>query len=121
MVADALVFDTAVTTIIGAGAINLDRETLDLTLNQKTKNTSPLALRSPIYVHGSFANPVVEVDKGFVAARALGAVALALVNPVLLLIPLIDFGPGQDSDCRQLVRDAKVAAPTPRQTTGARK
>ena len=108
MHADALIFDTEVTTIVGTGSIDLGQEKLDLTLNQKTKNTSPVALRSPIYVRGSFAKPDVEVDKGRVAARALGAIALGIVNPLLALIPLIDAGPGKDSDCRQLVQDARA-------------
>lgn len=108
MQAEALIFDTEVTTIIGSGSIDLGQERLDLTLNPKTKNTSPLALRSPIYLRGSFGHPVAEVDKVRVATRALGAVALGLVNPLLTLIPLIDAGPGQDSDCKQLVNAARA-------------
>jgi AsmA protein len=107
MHANALIFDTEVTTIAATGNIDLGEEKLDLTLNQKTKNTSPVALRSPIYVRGSFAKPEVEVDRGRVAARALGALALGIVNPLLTLIPLIDAGPGKDSDCGQLVGDAR--------------
>lgn len=110
MHADALILDTAITTIIGTGTVDLGQEQLDLTLNQKTKNTSPLALRSPIHVRGSFASPDIEVDKGVLAARGLGALALGLINPLLALIPLIDAGPGQDSDCGRLVRDAKRIA-----------
>ncbi len=105
---DSLVFDTDVTTLFGSGRIDLSRETLDITLNQKTKRTSPLALRSPIYIRGTFAKPTVGVDKGRVAARAAGAVALGLLNPFLTLIPLVDPGPGQDSDCAQLMREARV-------------
>ena len=120
MYADALVFDTEVTTIIGSGTVDLGREKLDLTLNQKTKNTSPLALRSPIYIRGSFAKPDVQVDKVRVAARALGAIALGIVNPLFALIPLIDAGPGKDSDCGQLVRDAR-ALPHAENNRGARK
>ena len=108
MQTEALIFDTAVTTIIGTGSIDLAQEKLDLTLNQKTKNTSPVALRSPIYIRGNFANPSAEVDKVRVAARALGAIALGVVNPLLVLIPLIDAGPGKDSDCGQLLRDARA-------------
>jgi AsmA protein len=108
MYAEALVFDTEVTTLVGTGSIDLGQEKLDLALNQKTKNTSPVALRSPIYVRGSFANPEVTVDKTRVAMRALGAIALGVANPLLALIPLIDAGPGSDSDCRQLVRDARA-------------
>ena len=112
MQANALVFDTEVTTILGTGTVDLKDETLDLTLNQKTKFTSPLALRSPIHVRGSFARPDVQVDSAALAARGLGAIALGLINPLLALIPLIDAGPGADSDCGQLVRDAR-ALPRP--------
>ena len=108
MQTEALVFDTQITTLLGTGSINLAQETLDLTLTPKTKATSPVALRSPIYIRGSFAQPQVSIDTGRVAARAVGAVALGLVNPLLALLPLIDAGPGQDSDCGQLVRDARV-------------
>ncbi|MES2583679.1 MAG: AsmA family protein [Pseudomonadota bacterium] len=106
---DSLVFDTDVTTLFGSGRVDLARETLDITLDQKTKRTSPLALRSPIHIRGTFAKPTVGVDKGRVAARAAGAVALGLLNPFLALIPLVDPGPGQDSDCSQLMREARVA------------
>ena len=108
MTASALVFDTQVTTLIGTGTIDLGHETLDLTLNPRTKKTSPLALTSPIYIRGSFARPTTEVDKGRVALRAIGAVGLGLINPLLALIPLIDAGPGEDSDCGELVREARA-------------
>lgn len=108
MSAEALVFDTEVTTILGTGTVDLGQEKLDLTLHQKTKETSPVAFRSPIHVRGTFAQPVVAVDKGRVAARAIGAIALGMIAPPLALIPLIDAGPGKDSDCGQRVRDARA-------------
>ncbi len=120
MHAGALIVDTEVTTIVGTGSIDLARERLDLTLNPKTKNTSVVALRSPIYVRGSFARPEVEIDKGRVAVRALGAVALAVINPLLVLIPLIDAGPGKDSDCGQLVRDARATPQAGNNKKGSR-
>jgi AsmA protein len=109
MQTNALVVDTEVTTLFGSGSIDLAHEQLDLVLNPRTKTTSPLALRSPIQVRGSFAKPQVGVDKGRVALRAAGAALLGALNPFLALIPLIDTGPGKDSDCGQLVRDAKTA------------
>lgn len=121
MQVDALIFDTEVTTIIGTGNIDLGQEKLDLTLNQKTKDTSPLSLRSPIYVRGSFAKPAAGVDKGRVAARALGAIVLGMVNPLLALIPLVDPGPGKDSDCAQLVREARALPHSENKKTGPRK
>jgi uncharacterized protein involved in outer membrane biogenesis len=108
MTTNAFAFDTAVTTLLGSGTIDLVHETMDLTLTQKTKNTSLLALTTPIYVRGSFANPNVGINKGKAAARAAGSLALGLLNPLLALLPLIDPGPGEDSNCAQLLRDAKV-------------
>lgn len=104
---DTLLLDTQVTTLLGTGSIDLAQEKLDLTLTQKTKNTSPLALRSPIHVTGNFAKPVVKVDQGRMAVRALSALALGVVNPLLTLIPLIDAGPGNDSDCVQWLHAKK--------------
>ena len=108
MQAGALVVDTQVTTLFGTGTIDLTTEALDLVLDTRTKTTSPLSLQSPIYVRGSFAKPSVQIDKGKVLTRAIGAIGLGLVNPILALIPLIDAGPGEDSDCGKLVRDARA-------------
>ena len=118
---DALVLDTAVTTILGSGSIDLRQETLDVTLDQKTKDTSPLVLRSPIHLRGPLAQPRIGVDKVRVAARALGAIALGLVNPLLALLPLIDAGPGKDSDCARLVRDATASSSTQNSPPGPKK
>ncbi|MDD5470654.1 MAG: AsmA family protein [Sideroxydans sp.] len=101
MRANTLLLDTQVTTLLGSGSIDLAQEKFDLTISQKTKNTSPLALRSPIHVGGNFALPIIKVDQGRLAGRALGAVALGIINPLLMLLPLIDPGPGADSDCAQ--------------------
>ncbi len=108
MTANALVLDTEVTTITGSGMIDLGKEILDITLVPKTKSTSPVALRSPIYVKGSFSNPVVDIDRGRVAMRGLGALALGLLNPLLALIPLIETGPGMESECGKLIRAAQA-------------
>lgn len=120
MRADALIFDTEVTTIIGSGSIDLRQEKLDLTLNQKTKNTSLVALRSPIYIRGSFARPEAGVDKGRMAVRALGAIALGVASPILALLPLIDAGPGKDSDCAQLLREVKAGPDAEKKKAGPR-
>jgi AsmA protein len=109
----ALVFDTRINTLTGSGSINLAQEQLDLTLTNRTKNTSPLALPTPIHIRGSLARPKVSLDAGRLAVRAGGALALGLVNPLLALLPLIDAGPGRDSDCGQLVREAREGPKTP--------
>ena len=45
-----------------------------------------------------------------IAVRAGSAVALGVVNPLLALLPLIDFGTGKDADCRALAAEAETAA-----------
>lgn len=107
MRADALVLDTETTTISGTGGIDLGRETLHLTLDQHTKDFRVVALRGPIYVRGTLARPDVKMDAGRIAARGVGALALGIVNPLLALLPLVETGPGMDSDCGRLIRDAQ--------------
>ena len=100
--------DTEVSQINVTGNIDLGEERLDLTLDSKTKKTSFVSLRPPIYIRGNFAKPAVSFDKGSVAARALGAVALGLVNPLLILVPLVETGPGVDSECGRLIKQVQV-------------
>nr|MCU0967073.1 AsmA family protein [Burkholderiaceae bacterium] len=109
MKAQALVLDTAVNTVLGSGDIDLAQETFDLTIVPRTKVTSLIALRSPVYVKGPLANPSIKVDTGQVLLRSAGALALGLVNPLLALIPLVEAGPGLDSECGKLVRQAQSA------------
>lgn len=104
MHANALVFDTAVTRIDGSGTIDLQKEQLNLTLQPNTKKTSLASLQSPIYVRGSFSDPDIKLDSTVIATRTLGAIALGIINPFLALLPLVETGPGLDSDCGKLVK-----------------
>jgi AsmA protein len=99
-----LLLDSEVTTVTGSGTVDLARERLDLTLVPKTRNTSMIALRSPIRIGGSFAAPQVAIDKAGILARTAGAVALAMVNPLLVIIPLVEMGPGEASRCAAVSR-----------------
>jgi len=108
MLPDILVLDTDVTRIDAGGRIDLGQEKLDLTVVPKTRQLSLLALRTPIHVQGSFAHPKAGLDKGRLALRGLGAVALGVVNPALALIPLIDPGRGAETgECRKMIEDVK--------------
>ena len=113
---NSIVLDTGDTNISGAGTLNLRNETLDVTLRPEPKDKSIFVARSPIRLHGPFADPDVSVNKGPIIARAGASILLGLVNPLAALIPLIETGPGKDSDCKTLlasVEKARVAADTP--------
>jgi uncharacterized protein involved in outer membrane biogenesis len=109
MDARALVFDTDIVRIDGGGQIDLDKERLDLDIVPKSKKVSLVALRTPIRVRGSFASPEVDLDKGKLALRGLGALALGAINPALALVPLIEANTADDSECRKLIAEAKAA------------
>jgi AsmA protein len=103
------VFDTTVTRIDAGGDINLRDETLDLTLNPNTKETAVGSLHTPIHVRGTFSKPSVQLEKGPLVAKSAGAVALAIANPLLALVPLMEAGPGRDSDCGRLLTTSPAA------------
>ncbi|SFU80207.1 AsmA family protein [Pseudoduganella namucuonensis] len=112
------VVDTDDATIHVDGAVNLASERLDLTLKPDSKGLRIISLRAPIYVKGTFKDPDISVDKGVLALKAGGAVALAVVAaPAAALLPLINTGPGENSECAALLRQARVkpVAPPPGQ------
>jgi uncharacterized protein involved in outer membrane biogenesis len=115
---DVFVIDTVDTRIEGDGTFDLDRERFDLTIAPKPKKAGILSLRTPVRLYGSLRSPDFELDKAGLALRGGGAVALALVNPLAALIPLIETGPGEDTNCQQLLASAgpaaKAAAPSNR-------
>lgn len=100
---DAFVFDTADENVVGSGTIDLRDEALALTIKPQPKTKSILSLRSPIYVNGTLRHPAVGLNKGALAARLGSAVGLGILNPAAALVPLIETGPGKDSDCGQLL------------------
>jgi uncharacterized protein involved in outer membrane biogenesis len=110
------VVDTEEALIEVDGTINLANEQVNLRIDPETKGLRLFSLRSPFYVRGPFSKPDVSVDKGVLAMKAGGAAVLAAVAaPIAALLPLINTGPGEDSDCARLLAQAreKPKAPPP--------
>ena len=99
------VIDTAQTRVDGRGSFSLKDEQFAFTVEPKPKKPGILSLRTPVYLHGSFRNPDFSLDKSRIFLRVGSAVALALVNPLAAILPLIETGPGTNTDC------ARVLAP----------
>ncbi|MET3131576.1 uncharacterized protein involved in outer membrane biogenesis [Oxalobacteraceae bacterium GrIS 1.11] len=113
------IVDTDDATLNISGNINLSNEKLDLTLKPDSKGLRVFSLRAPLYVRGTLGKPEVSIDKGVLAMRAGGAVALAVVAPVAALLPLISASPGRDdSGCATLLAEARLKpqAPAPGQS-----
>jgi uncharacterized protein involved in outer membrane biogenesis len=71
---------------------------------------SILSLRTPVQVYGSFKQADFKLEKGPLVARTAGAVALGVIAaPLAALIPLIETGPGEPTDCQALQRQVGIA------------
>ncbi len=93
-----MVIDTTDSAVWIDGSLSLAAESLDLRAVVSPKDFSPLTLRAPLHVRGSFADPEVSLDKAKLGGKVAASLLLALLNPLAALIPLIDTG---DSDIAQ--------------------
>ena len=112
----ALVIDTRDSTLWLEGSVSLAKETLELDVHVAPKDFSPLALRTPLHLRGSFQAPRVSLDAGRLGARVGAAALLGLINPIAALIPFIDVGDVDEANrsaagCADLSRRIK-AQPT---------
>ncbi len=105
---NTFVFDTADTNLQGEATINLKNETIAARMEAHPKDPSPLTLRTPVVINGPLKSPRVGVDPAQAAARGGAAVVLgALLTPFASIIPFIETGMGEDSDCKGLMREAR--------------
>ncbi len=110
MNSDVFVIDTTDTNILGEGKISLVEETIKMKLSPEPKDFSILSLRTPVHIAGTFKKPTAYPDK-MLAIRIGAAVLLGvLATPFAALIPLIETGPGEDSNCSALIASAKNSA-----------
>ena len=106
MTSRALVLDTDDTVVYGDGSVNLATETMDLYFRPYPKDMSILSLRSPLKITGTLGAPQTGPDKGALAGRAVAALALGAINPLLALAATVETGPGADADCAAILRAA---------------
>lgn len=112
-----MVLDTKDSVILVDGSLSLATETMDLRAVVSPKDFSPLALRTPLHLRGSFAQPTFSFEKRPVALKLAGSFLLALVNPLAALLPLIDPGSADAAargaaGCQALMQRVKARAVT---------
>jgi hypothetical protein len=106
MTSRALVLDTDDTVVYGEGSVNLATEAMDLYFRPYPKDSSILSLRSPLKIAGALGAPQTGPDKGALAGRAVAALALGAINPLLALAATVETGPGEDANCSAILRAA---------------
>lgn len=109
----AFVIDTTDTNLHVDGSVDMGKEELDLTVYPLPKDWSPLTLRSPLHVRGTFKSPVIRPDREVLLKGGAAAILGALINPIVALLPLIETGPGKNADCEALVAAAERSAKGP--------
>jgi uncharacterized protein involved in outer membrane biogenesis len=108
----AMVVDTKDSTIWADGTLSLAEENMDLRAVVTPKDFSPLALRTPLRVQGSFSDPKISLEKAPLARKVGASVLLGLLNPLAALIPLVDPGERQPTGegCNALLERARQHA-----------
>jgi uncharacterized protein involved in outer membrane biogenesis len=112
------VLDTRDSVVWVDGTVSLQNEALDLRAIVSPKDFSPLTLRTPIHVKGTFSSPSVSLEKGKVGAKVGAAALLSLLNPLAAVIPFIDPGAKEEAkreaaQCAALAQRSKVSVPLP--------
>ena len=100
------VIDTSDSALRLDGSVSLATERLGLVMRVQPKDFSPMALRTPIQIGGSFGKPNVSVEKGPLLRKIVPSIALATINPLAGLLPLIDVG---SSDKQSVMQDCQRA------------
>jgi uncharacterized protein involved in outer membrane biogenesis len=107
---EVFVIDTKDTTMLIDGDLSLATESLDLRMTAHPHDFSPLALRTPVKVLGTFDAPHIRPEMKPLATRAGAAVALSLANPLAALLALVDFKQKERDVCTAAVSHVEGAA-----------
>ena len=107
---EVFVIDTSDTTMLVDGDLSLATESLDLRMTAHPHDTSPLALRTPVKVTGTFNDPHIRPEAGPLVKRGAAAAVLSLVNPLAALLALVDFKQKERDVCTTAVSHVDGAA-----------
>lgn len=103
-----MLLDTDKQIISGSGKIDLGEERLDVKLRSRPRGMSLAALRGPIVIDGTFAQPAVRPDLKQAAGRVTLSALLGGVSGPLALIPLLQLGEKDGANqCAKLMDEAR--------------
>lgn len=95
-----MVLDTKDSAVWVDGSLSLATEELNLRAVVMPKDFSPLTLRSPLRITGTFADPEVSLEKQPIGIKVATSIVLAMINPLAALIPLLDTGDAKEAKRR---------------------
>ena len=107
---EVFVIDTKDTTMLIDGDLSLATESLDLRMTAHPHDFSPLALRTPVKVSGTFTDPHIRPEAKPLIKRGAAAALLSLANPLAALLALVDFKQSERDVCTTAVSHVDGAA-----------
>lgn len=110
---DVAIVDTPASTILVSGVVSLAQEKLDLTLASHPKSTSPLSLRTPVDVTGTFSDPQISLHPKPLGMKVLGSLIMGAIAPLAGVVPLIDVGRAPDDGCARVLQSLSVKPSNP--------
>lgn len=119
MVSKIFDIDTDLSNISGHANIDFATEGLDVTIEGHPKKPTPFAATAPIAITGTMKNPKFGLKARALGLRGAAAAALGVVVPPLAILPFIETGVGQDSDCKGLIEEARRHAAQEAQAPGS--
>jgi uncharacterized protein involved in outer membrane biogenesis len=94
--------DTTEAVTRGTGTIDFRSEKVDYKIQTKPVSFSMFALHAPIDVSGTLKRPSIGPDAKALAIRGGAAAGLGVLFPPLALLPTIQLGVGENTDCQRL-------------------
>lgn len=95
-----MVLDTKDSAVWVDGSLSLATEELNLRAMVMPKDFSPLTLRAPLDITGTFAKPNVSLEKKPIGIKLAASAFLAILNPLAAIIPLFDTGDTKQANLR---------------------
>lgn len=92
------VIDNADSTLRVTGQVDLAHEKLALVTSVHPKDFSPMSLRTPLIISGTFAAPKVTLERGRLAGKLLAATVLSAISGPVGLLALADPGDREQRD-----------------------
>ena len=102
--ARAIVIDTETMLIRGQGSVSLRDETLGLQIQGEPKSPRLLRIAAPIQINGRLRAPEIGIEAGPLAGQTgIAAVLAAVVAPLAAILPFVDPGLAEDTNCAELL------------------
>lgn len=110
LTAQQMVFDTDPVVITGSGDIDLNNETINLTVTGKPKHFQLVRLDVPVTVKGALIHPTIGVKPGAAIVQAGISAVLGFLFPPAAILPFVDADLAKNANCAALVSAARATA-----------